>query len=370
MKKIIYLIPVFLIFLSTSTAFGFAEMARNNSTDEAVQLTNATQSDQDIQLIQHLIEVDAVRSVDRLYVRETLIFKNIGNENFSGTLRTRVQDDAGDVKIGKTEMMAGAQPVQIAFERDANIPNIVRWSDSIMVNDPLLPLYIVDYFIPAKSDGTLTETKHYSKKIAYPTLINYKYGQRTDLPAIVLKVTKSNDSSVTLQDENMKKIPSQEVTEEGNSMTFFFSTPQFKELNIEISKSAVSSIWGYAGYVILGILILLVFSYPTIRKKSEKLQAFEGKIKNSLKREEEETGEEITEEAVEDEQEEEPLEEEDLSGKSKKELDDEKNETLSRLEELEKDYSSGNLLDEEYEELKGTYKAKIREINKNLKQSR
>ncbi len=53
---------------------------------------------------------------------------------------------------------------------------------------------------------------------------------------------------------------------------------------------------------------------------------------------------------------------------SKSELEEEKNAMLSRIGELDKDYSSGDLLDEEYEERKSTYKATLRKINKKLKQ--
>lgn len=372
MKKVsYYAISIFLIVFLINSAYGFPGMAGNttvkteNITQTGIDLINATQSDQDIQMIQHLIEIDAVRSVNGIYVRETLIFKNTGDKNFSGTLRTWVMDGAENPRIGKTEMMVESQPVPVEFRSNGNI---ISWNDSIMPNDPLLPLYIVDYFIPSEANGALGETKYYSKKLAYPTLINYEYGQRTDLPAIVLKVTKSNDSSVKLRDENGNEIPAQDVAEEGNSIVYRFSSPQFKELNVEISKTAVSSMGNYAGYVILGVLIILILSYPMMRKKSERLQAFENRIRNSLKSKQPE--ETAVEDEVEEAVEEEPMEsgEEELSGKTIDELEVEKSELVSKLDELEKDYSSGNMLDEEYEELKSSYRSKLEKVNKRLKQ--
>ncbi len=379
MKKIIYLILVFLIFLSLNTAFGFAGMARNNSSNEAAQLTDTIESDRDIVLLQHLIEIDTVRfqAENRLYVKETLIFKNIGTKNFSGTLRTWVPDGIEGISVGKIAMVAGSGITPVQAVQNGNI---VSWSAEMEIN-ALPPMFSVEYVQTAEPKGALSRGQTYSKKFTYPTLINYRYQDRPDLPAVVIKVTKLEDSTITFTDENGNKISTQDVSEDGNSIISRFSSPAFKELTIEVSKSKVTAS-GIMGYVILGILILIVFSYPVLRKKSEKLQAFEEKLKNSLKREEEseeEPGKEITEEVVEEEPGEEiteeavevePGEEEDISGKSKDELEIEKNRVLSKLDELEKDYSSGNLLDEEYEELKGTYKAKIKEIDKNLKQSK
>jgi hypothetical protein len=370
MKNIIhYTLSVFLIALLINSAYGFPGMGGNNSTVNTgnnIKLINSTSSDLNIQLIQHLIEVDTVQSVNGIYIHETLIFKNTGNQNFSGRLRTWVQDNAQDIKIGKTEMMAEALPVSMEFNQDTNN---ISWNDSIEINDPLLPLYIVDYFIP-ETNATLTGTKYFTKQLVYPV-----YNYRQDLPAIMLKVTKSNDSSVTLKDEIMNKIEVQGVTE-GNSILFRFSNPQFKELNVEISKTPLagsSSSSGIVMYVILGILILMVVSYPILRKKSEKLQAFEDKIKNSLKKEPG-TGEEPSEGTVEGTAEKEQIEEvsddEDISGMANDKLEKEKNDLISKRNKLEKDYSAGDLLDEEYEELKSSYKIRIGKINARLKQSK
>ncbi|MDP2845978.1 MAG: hypothetical protein Q8N79_07905, partial [Candidatus Methanoperedens sp.] len=136
--------------------------------------------------------------------------------------------------------------------------------------------------------------------------------------------------------------------------------------------------------LILGLVIILVLSYPFIRKKSEKIQALEEKIRNSLKREEtEESYEEAPEETVEEVEEaiedttsgvlaeagdEVPPAPEDteFEGKTREELENQRTEIISKLAELDKDYESGNLMDEEYEELRKPYQEKAERITKKI----
>lgn len=68
-------------------------------------------------------------------------------------------------------------------------------------------------------------------------------------------------------------------------------------------------------------------------------------------------------------EEETPVQEgEELSGKTVDELDPEKNEIVSRLDELKKEYASGSMVDEEYEELRNSYQEKLSNINRRMKQ--
>ncbi len=374
-KSIHYTIPIFLIIFLINPAFGFAGMTANESTAQ-LDLNNTTESDQDIVLVQSLIEVDAVQlqSENRLLVRETLIFRNEGEKNFSGNLRMWVPDTAEGIRVGRIEMMMGAAPRTLAAIQNGNI---ISWQDFVIANNPLPPLYIVEYTLPAKPEGTLTKAIHYSKVFLYPTLTK----QPT---SIVLKVIRSKEESVTVTDEKGSSISiAGNPKEEETSVLYGWEFPEFKEFNIEISKPAVTPA-GIAGYVILGLVIVLVISYPLIRTRSEKIQALEEKIRNSLKREEteevyeeiyeeaaEEAGEETVEEGVPAEAEEEvpPAEEDaELEGKTRDELENLKTEILSKLGELDKDYESGNLLDEEYDELRTSYQQKVERITRRLEQ--
>lgn len=368
-----YIFSIFLIAFLINTAYGFAGMNTGN-TAEQPDLINTTESDQELQLLFHLIELDAVQlqSTNKLLVRETIVFKNAGTMNFSGTLRTWVPDGAEGLIIEKRDM--GTGELVKSFPAIQN-GNIISWRDSIQKNNPLSPLYFVGYTLPSEPNGTIIKTKYYSKMFIYPTLITKQPNM------LVLKVNRNQDESISITDENGDKIPSTGNPEEGR---YEWETPDFKKVNIEISKPAITFA-GIAGYLILGLVIILVLSYPFIRKKSEKIQALEEKIRNSLKREEtEETYEEAPEETVEEVEEgiedttsdvlaeeggdEVPpaAEDAEFEGKTRDELENLKNEMLSKLAELDKDYESGNLMDEEYEELRKPYQEKAERITKKI----
>jgi hypothetical protein len=357
-----YVISIFLVTFLISTVYGFPGMVANKSTVQTSQ-NNSTQSDQDIQLLQHLIEIDAIQfeSQNRLYVRETLIFKNTGTENFSGTLRTWVPDGAENISVERAEMMANVVPIPLSIIQNGNI---ISWQDFIEMNSSLPPLYTVDYILPANS------LNKFSKKLLYPTLISKVPG------SLILKITKNSEDSVTITDENGNDIgTSGNPTEEDNNVLYGWVAPGFTEINIQISKPAATPA-GIAGYVILGLLILLALSYPVLRKKSERLQAIEGKIRSSFERKPEEDTEE-PEEAVEEipetstgsEEAEAGTDEAEFAGKTGVELENKKNELISRLDKVEKDYASGNLIDEEYEELSSSLRAKIERINKRIEKT-
>ncbi|SNQ59005.1 hypothetical protein [Candidatus Methanoperedens nitratireducens] len=360
MKKLNkYVIFIFLVLSLISTTYGFAGMGANKSTVQT-DLNNSTQSDQDIQLLQHLIEIDTIQfeSQNKLYVRETLIYKNTGTANFSGTLRTWMPDDAENISVERAEMMANIVPVPLNIIQNGNI---ISWQDFIEMNSSLPPLYIVEYVLPANSLNKL------SKKLLYPTLISKVSG------SLILKITKDKGNSVTITDENGNDIgASGNPKEEDNSVLYGWVAPGFMEINIRISKPAATPA-GIAGYVIIGLLILLALSYPVLRKRSERLQAIEGKIRTSFERKPEETTEE-PEEAVEETPEtstesgeaEAKTDEVKFAGKTGDELENEKNELISMLDKVEKDYASGNLIDEEYEELSSSLRTKIERINKRI----
>ncbi len=355
MKKIKqYLISLFLIILLINTAYGFPGMTGNNSTAQQ-DLINSTESDQDIMLVQSLIEVDAVQlqSQNKLYVRETLIFRNSGTMNFIGSLRTWVPDGTEGIRIGKSEMTMGANPEFIAWKQNGNI---ISWQGEINAT-ALPPIYTVEYVLPAEPKGT----KQYSKMFFYPTLVTKKPN------SIVLRITLNKDESAAITDENGNSISSSgNPSQANNIIQYGWESPQFNEMNVAISSSSATPS-GIADYVILGLLIILVVSYLFFRKKNEKIRSFEEKLRNSLKRKEnvKKTAEETRRKVAAETKKPEPVkrvEDTKFKGKTREELEVMKDETLSRLSELNKEYESGNMLDEEYEELKKSYQEKIDKI--------
>lgn len=356
--KIIF--SIFLVFLLANNAFGFAGMGGNTSNTSIPQETgtvapinfnNTTESDQDIVMVQHLIEVDAVlmKADNKVFIRETLIFRNIGTQDFFGTLRTWMPDGSEKISVARSEMMTGGGMVPMDFSQDGNI---ISWKDYVEKNSRLPFLYAIEYSVKQNAEGT----ELFSKKLAFPTLISYEYMEKPDLPAIVVKITKPEGNSVKFIDENGNKIVASEVDEKGE--IFRFSSPEFKEINIEISKSLLpdASSQSYAAYVVIGILIILVILYPSIKKK--------------LKTNTSETKEEAIE-ITPDEEIEESSDTDVPSGKFESknvlELEDLKKELLSRIRDIKKEYESGDLLDEEYEDKKRSYQDELKAIEKRLK---
>src|SRR3972149_7820496 len=201
MKKNTCFIATLLIFLSISTAFGFAGMGNNNTTEPSGSndLANATGSDQDIQLMQNLIEIDAVRfeTENKLFVRETLAFKNVGEKNFSGILRTWVPDRIEGISVSTVEMMTNALSNPLQATQDGNV---ISWKASMGTNT-IPPMFAVEYLFAYEPKGTISKVQTYSKKFKYPTLINYDFYERPGFPPVIIKVTKSEGSLITFIDE-------------------------------------------------------------------------------------------------------------------------------------------------------------------------
>ncbi|MCX9082512.1 MAG: hypothetical protein OIN83_09975 [Candidatus Methanoperedens sp.] len=369
MKNIIkIIISAFLIILLANGALGYAGMGGNTSNINIPQVTgnvtqidlnNTTESDQDIIMVQHLIEVDAniLKATNTLFIRETLIFRNIGTKDFYGNLKTSIPDGSDNISLARSEMMTGGGMVPIDFSQNGNI---VSWKEYVEKNSNLPFLYAVEYSVKQGADGSNTET--FSKKLAVPAIINYKYMEKPDLPAIVVKIAKPQESTVKFIDENGNKIGATEVDDKGE--IFRFSSPQFKEITVEISQSS-AILPGSQNYtmiivIVIGILIILVFSYPYIKKKlnpDEKISKISKKTEGKTNKNANVVKESAKDNAASSGK---------YKGKNAEELEDLKKQFLSKIKDLEKKYESGDLLDEEYEDTRSSYQGNLKEIEKML----
>lgn len=367
------LISIFLIVFLINTACGYSGMVGGNATtipqnmtiqqttsiEKPLDLKNATESDQDIVMVQHLIEYDAVQlqSENKLFIRETLTFKNLGTKDFYGPLRTWLPDGSEKIKVIRSEMMSDGRSIPLEFETNGNI---ISWKEFVQQNSVKF-LYVIEYTFSLEP-GKSSITGIYSKKLGYPTLINYKYVKiGSDLAPLVVKITKPQESSIKFFDENRNEITLD--ADETGDIYRRNEPPQFKELNIEISKSsAISEVnKDYVVYVVIGILILLVLLYPYISSKLKKGGAGKTlKVTSSSyagKSKEERSGSSNN-----------PVRpEEELKGISDTENDPLRKELGLKLKELEAKYKSGDLLDEEYEEEKNAIQNKLRSMNKRSK---
>lgn len=367
-KKIIT--STFLIFLLANVAFGFPGMGGGNASNTTtivqipentrqIDLNNATDSDLDITMIQHLVEVDAValKPENKLTVRETLIFNNTGSKDFYGNLRTWIQDGSDNIRVSRSEMMAEGVPEDLNFTKDGNI---ITWKDYLQHNTSLRNLYVIEYSVSQTGTGA----EKFSKEFNFPPLINYKYMEKPGLSAIVLKIMKSEGTVLRFTNENGNKIDAGGSDE--TSGIYRFSPQQFKEINVEISQSSSTpaGTQSYAAYIVIGILIILVLLYPFIKKKLKS----DEKGKENKRETVEKTIEKKSDEALKG-----PsrgpknVPPGKLQGKDTRDLEVQKQDVLSKLKDLEKEYESGNLLDEEYEDTKKSYQDKLKEIETKYK---
>lgn len=162
MKNIIKLtISAFLIIILTNGALGYPGMGGNannttnnmtlpQGTDNVTQidLNNTTESDQDIIMVQHLIELDAnlLRAENKLYIKETLTFRNIGTKGFFGDLRTSIPEGAENISLARLEMseMTTGGGIPISFLQNGNI---ISWKDYIEQNVRTPFLYVLEYTV-------------------------------------------------------------------------------------------------------------------------------------------------------------------------------------------------------------------------------
>lgn len=367
------ILSAIMIILMANLAFAFAGMGLNannttisqgfNNSIRKMDINNSTQSDQDIMMVQHLIELDTnrMKAQNSLFVRETLIFRNTGARDFFGNLRTWVPDSSENISAARSEMMTGGELVPVPHSKNGNI---ISWEDYIEKNSSLPFMYNIEYQV--KRDSA-SRVEKFSKKFAVPTYISYKYGGRPDLLALVIKVTKQAGSSVQFFDENGNMVKATEIDEPGG--IYRFSSPQFKEIDVEISESegTSSGVQNYNQYIIpviiIGILIVLVLFYPQIKKKLG--------IEDKGEEEDEET--ESGSEIIEDEESSEletmdtEIDPSKYSGKNIDELNSIKKDLNSKINDLDNEYESGNLLDEEYDDKKRSYTDELRKIENELK---
>ncbi len=341
----------FLIIILVNISLGFPGMGGNSSNNTSnpgsrpqIDLNNTTSSDQNIVMIQHLIEVDAVgkKSMNVLDIRETLIFSNTGEKDFYGNLSTWMEDGSENIRVSRSEMMATGVTTSLNFTKTGNV---ISWKDYLALNSPLI-LYVVEYELPQSG----TNTEKFVKEFKFPPFINYRYMEKPGLPSVIAKITKPEGSTVAFSDENGNKLIAGEIDEQNG--IYKFSSPQFRELNIEILPGSQGGAQNYALYIILGILILIALSYPVLKSKMKAGS-------NESREKPEKTGKEEPKKLSKANEGAGKLE-----SREDKDLTEQKKQIQAKIKNLEEEYKSGNLLDEEYEETLKSYQKSLDEIEK------
>ena len=355
---------LFLIFSFTfSTVSAFAGMGANDnvSTSSNSMGANPTYSyGTDIVMMQQLIEIDQVSYDDYIKVAETLVIWNAGTENYTGPIYAWMPDEAFEVNIALLEMVMSGQinPIEYSIQG-----NVVSWNGTVLAGPNMPPMYRLEYKVPKASTDTISVTK----KLKYPTLVNYNYIPSPGMPALVIKVMKSEDMEISFTNGAGNKIEADSVEILEDSKTYNWALPLFEEITIKSEKPGVGSS-DITLYLIIALIIIVIIGYSVLRGKSTAIKNFEEKLAAVIpqKQDDEIYLDKEDEEDVEDEDEHEDDEDEfevaDINDLNLDQLRSAKKSILNLLLELDEDYSSGNLSEEEYNRIRSDYKDKAIEI--------
>jgi len=355
---------LFLIFSFTfSTVSAFAGMGANDnvSTSSNSMGANPTYSyGTDIVMMQQLIEIDQVSYDDYIKVAETLVIWNAGTENYTGPIYAWMPDEAFEVNIALLEMVMSGQINLIEYSIQGNV---VSWNGTVLAGPNMPPMYRLEYKVPKASTDTISVTK----KLKYPTLVNYNYIPSPGMPALVIKVMKSEDMEISFTNGAGNKIEADSVEILEDSKTYNWALPLFEEITIKSEKPGVGSS-DITLYLIIALIIIVIIGYSVLRGKSTAIKNFEEKLAAVIpqKQDDEIYLDKEDEEDLEDEDEHEDDEDEfevaDINDLNLDQLRSAKKSILNLLLELDEDYSSGNLSEEEYNRIRSDYKDKAIEI--------
>ncbi len=386
-----FVILALLFSFSTASAYPNMSINGNNSTSTPEVTTSSYGAN--VVIIRHLIEVDQVTYAGYFRVAETIIYKNLGTENYSGPLYTYVQDGAFNVAVTKQVMAAdgGGNPIE-AFQVSENV---VGWNDIILSGPGMPPMYQIEYMVPAELTGKTTESVTFTKKLKYPTNVNYIYMPITGMPALIVKLEKSDGMKTTVLDNDGSKINADFFEESGNSETYNWFQPLFVEISFELSKSNMVGS-DITLYLLILLVIIVVIGYSVLRGKSPAIKGLEDKLGSVLPKKQDEEiyleeeefeddedieddlesdddeyegDEEIEEdlEAEEDEVEEETSRQpspgmNDIEALSLDELKTTKQAIFKVLLKLDEDYVSGIISEDEHNDIRDNYMERAKDI--------
>ncbi len=386
-----FVILALLFSLSTSSAY--PNIPINGSNNTSTPEVAVSSYGANVVIIQHLIEVDQVTYPGYFRIVETIIYKNLGTENYSGPVYTYVQDGAFNIAVSKQEMASGGGTNTIeAFQVSENV---VGWNDIILSGTGMAPMYQIEYMVPAEPTGKTTGSVTFTKKLKYPTDVNYIYMPITGMRSLVVKLEKSDGMKTTVLDNEGSIINADFFEEIGNLETYYWDLPPFVEITFELSKSnpAGSDI---TLYLIILLVIIAVIGYVVLRGKSPAIKDLEDKLGSVLPKKQDE-GIYLEEEEFEDDEdieddlesddekyegdeeieedleaEEDEVEEEtsrqpslgmnDIENLSLDELKTTKQAIFNVLLKLDEDHVSGIISEDEYNDIRDNYKEKVKSI--------
>ncbi len=370
---------ILILMLLISPVYAYAEYASDGDGGESIMGGAVTLYGADVIMLQHLIEVDQISNPGYLKVGETLVLKNIGTGNYTGPLYAWLPDGAFNVGLAKLEMTSGGQirPLDVFIVND----NVIGWNDTILAGSVMTPMYRLQYMVPAEPAGKMTESVTFTKKLKYPTNVNYDYIPSTGMPVLVVKLVKSDDMTTSIVNEDGSKIEADFIDVIEGSKTYSWMQPQFVEVSFVLNRSSIDQS-DVSLYLLLLLVIILVIGIPILRGKTPSVKGLKEKTSKSgpteedediyLEQEDEEYDEEFDEDVETGEDVEESvsaasvLNTKDLESFDIDELKSTKKALLKVLTELDGDYADGALSEEEYNSIRGKYKQKVIGIMKQI----
>ncbi|MCK4937897.1 MAG: hypothetical protein KAR85_04770 [Methanosarcinales archaeon] len=367
---------ILILMLLISPVYAYADSVSDGTDGESIMGGVVTSYGADVIIVRHLIEVDQVSNPDYLKVDETLVFRNIGTGNYTGSLYAWLPNGAFNVGLAKLEMTSGGQirPLDVFIVND----NVIGWNDEILAGSVMTPMYRLQYMVPAEPTGKMTESLTFTKKLKYPTNVNYDYIPSSGMPVLIVKLVKSDDLTTSVVNEDGSKIEADFVDVVEGSNTYNWVQPQFVEISFTLSRSSIDQS-DVSIYLLLLLVIILVIGIPVLRGKTPYVKGLDEKTsKAGPKKEDEdiyleqEFDEEFEEEIETSEDTEEDgsdvpaLNEEDIKSFDIDELKSAKSALLKVLSELDEDYADGALSEEEYNSIRDKYKQKVIGIMKQI----
>lgn len=351
-KSIIFFSTVLILVLISSfpSGYAYAHLASDNSTGNSTGMmgnTSISSNVVEIIIVQHLIEVDHLKNEDYLTVSETIIFRNVGTQNYTGPIYTWLQDDAFNLVVTKNTMAMDSQGIAItSFQVD---DNIIGWDDSIQSSMGMPSMYHLEYMVPVDPDMEKDGSIDFIKKITVPATVNYKYVPMTGMYALVINTIQLENTGIMITDGEGVEIEPDLVEEANNLKKYNWVSPSFDQICIEISesKSGGSSTILYAGII---LVIIGVVGYFLLKRNGQK----EEKVKHE------------GEDAAQYNNEEEVLTERNIENYSLNELKTAKKAVSRVLRELDDDFSSSIISEDEYDTIRSNYKKKAVDITKRI----
>ncbi len=367
------------LMLLISPVYAYEEYVSDGSGGESIMGGAVTLYGADVIMLQHLIEVDQISNPGYFKIGETLVLKNIGTGNYTGPLYAWLPDGAFNVGLARVGMSANTPgiPLNVFIVND----NVIGWNDTILAGSVMIPMYQLQYMVPAEPTGKMTESVTFTKKLKYPTNVNYDYIPSSGMPTLIVKLVKSDDLTISIANEDGSKIEADFIDVLEGSETYNWVQPQFVEVSFILNRSSIDQS-DVSLYLLLLLVIILVIGIPILRGKTPSAKGLKEKTSKAkptkedediyLEQEDEEYDEEFDEDIETGEDVEDSvsaasvLNTDDLERFDEDELKSANKALLKVLTELDGDYADGALSEEEYNSIRDKYKQKAIGIIKQI----